>query len=73
LERKKQKNMPLAKWLRKSNLKEVGGGDQKKIFFSEALATSGLWTILFNKGLWGKLIRWKYLKEGTIEEWLKTR
>jgi len=46
-------------------------GPKKKKFFSQALATKSLWRLLFNKGLWRKLMRWKYIKEGTIEEYLR--
>jgi hypothetical protein len=61
---KEKDGIPLVKWSRIATLKEFGGWGLKKLhIFEQALAAKSLWRLLFNKGLWGKVMRAKYLEE----------
>jgi hypothetical protein len=52
------------KWSKVANLKEAGGWGLKNIHtFRLSLAAKSLWRLIFNEGMWGKVMKNKY-KEG---------
>jgi hypothetical protein len=69
---KEKEGIPIFKWSRISTLKEFGGWGLKKLhIFGQALAAKSLWRLLFNKGLWGKVMREKYLEDRDLEEYIR--
>jgi len=55
-----KERIPLVKWTKVANLKEVGGWGLKNIhLFNLALAAKSLRRLVYNEGLWGKVINIK--------------
>jgi hypothetical protein len=46
-------------------------GSKELYVFNQALAAKSLWRMLFNKGLWGKVMKEKYLENKEVEVWLR--
>jgi len=62
----------LVKWNKTAKPEEYGGWVLKNIFvFSRALAAKSLCMLLFNNGLWGKVMKIKYLDSRDLEDWIQ--
>jgi hypothetical protein len=73
MNREKGKGMnPFRQMTRVVTLKEASEWGLKSIcVFNMALAAKILWTLINNEGLWGKVMKLKYLKIKSIEEWFR--
>jgi hypothetical protein len=70
--RRAEEGIPLVKWDRIAKPKELGGWGLKNLYvFNQALVAKSLWRMLFNKGLWGKVMKEKYLENKEVEAWLR--
>ena len=62
----------LVKWKSLSMPKCFGGWGLKNLFhFGMALSMKSLWRCLFGKGMWHKVIMYKYWKNHLVEDWLR--
>jgi len=69
---KNQECASLVKWNTLAKPKNDGGWGLKNIYlFDQALVTKSLWWLLFNEGLWGKIMQQKHLKSLTLEQWIR--
>jgi hypothetical protein len=63
-----KEGLPLIKWKKVANLKEAGGWGLTNIhIFSLAPADKSLWRLVYNEGLWGKIMKSKYLRRISME------
>lgn len=63
----------LASWETLSRLKSSGGWGIKHLsLFNISLCSKNLWRVLSDDGLWGRIIRRKYLKNILILTWLRS-
>jgi hypothetical protein len=69
---KKKEGIPLVSWKILAKPKKGGGWGLKNIhLFGQALTVKSLWRLLFNEGLWGNIMKKKYLKDYIVEQWIK--
>ena len=71
---KQKEKIPLVKWYKVANLKELGGwGIKNLILFSQLMATKSLWRLAQNTDtLWGKEMTLKYYTKSSIIEWSRS-
>ena len=68
-----ERGIHLVAWEKLAKPKMFGSWGIKNIFWArKALAMKSLWKVIFDQGLWGKVIRSKYLKKidssGVVEK-----
>jgi len=51
--------------------KQGGWGLENVYLFVQVLIAKSLWRLLFIEGLWGKIIRCKYLCHLSVEQWIR--
>lgn len=70
---KKEKDViPLMKWTNLDLLKILGGWGLKDLnFFGKDLVAKSCWRMMNVSGLWGKLMRSKYLNQRSVEVSIK--
>jgi hypothetical protein len=67
-----EEGIPLVKCTRIAKPKELGGWGLKNVHaFSHALAKKISWRLFFNKRLWGKVMKAKYLDNKGPEDWIR--
>ena len=61
----------LSFWERISKSKYLGGCGIKNLsWFNRSLCAKSMWQSFFNKGLWGKIAKMKYLKSFSLNHWI---
>lgn len=70
----KETVFPLVKWKMMTKPKKLGGWGLKELFlFGHALASKSPWRFLFDNGLWGTMIKLKYLKNHSVVDWCRAK
>jgi hypothetical protein len=70
--KREKEGIPSVEWTKVTNLKEFGGWGLNNIhIFNMALALKCLWRLVYNKALWEKVMKYKYLRGISIEDWFK--
>jgi hypothetical protein len=69
--KKLKESIALVKWKNIAKPKKDSGWGIKNIYlFGKALATKRLWRLLFNKGMWARIMQQKYIISHTMEQWI---
>jgi hypothetical protein len=67
---KRDSSISLVKWTCISMPKELGGwGIENLNWLCNSLATKSLWRMINNSSLWGRVIKYKYIRNISIWDW----